>query len=103
MKADETMSPVDLPGEDPGEGSPLGWTSIVVATAALFLLFTNAVTIDDWAKDLAPSATTARLTAITGGWMAMTDAVGTGAPRAFVHARWKRIEAAQFQGDGAAP
>ena len=101
MDADETMSPVDLPGIEPDDeaGSPLLWTSIVIATVALFLLLANALTIDDWAKGLPPSAATERLTSVTGRWLEITDGVGLGAPRATVHARWKQAEAAQFQED----
>ena len=103
MDADETMSPVDLPGSTLIGGAPLRWTTVVIATASLFLLFTNAATLDGWAKELPPSALAERLTTATTGWMELTDRLGLGAPRAFVHREWKRVEAAQFQGDTARP
>ena len=99
MDADETLSPVDLPGSTFIGGRPLGWATAVIATAAAFLLLTNALTIDGWAKELPPSAVTERLTTLTGRWLALTDAVGLGATRALVHGQWKRAEAARFERD----
>jgi hypothetical protein len=95
MQADETLSPVDLPGEEEAEGG-LRWASIVVALGALVLLLSNAVTIDDWAKELPPGPAAERLTQATAGWVAITDRVGLNAPRALVHAQWKRGEAFTF-------
>ena len=95
MQADETLSPVDLPGV-PDE-SALGWTSIVVWLAALLLLLTNADTLDGWARDLPPSAYAERVTALTGQWAALTGRFGLGTPHAALHARWKKAEAAKFQ------
>ena len=96
MQADETMSPVDLPGA-PEDGQPLRWTSLAIALAALILLFSNAATIDDWAKELPPSAAAEQVTQVTGRWSAFTDRLGLGMPRALLHAQWKRAETAKFQ------
>lgn len=95
MQADETLSPVDLPGAP--EESALGWTSIVVGLAASFLLLTNADTLDGWARDLPPSAYAARATELTGRWAAFTGRFGLGTPHAALHAQWKKAEAAKFE------
>jgi len=101
MQADETLSPVDLPGEEGTEGA-LRWTSVAVAVSAIFLLFFNAVTIDDWAKDLPPGPAAERLTAATAGWVALTGSVGLTAPRAVVHEQWKTGQALRFDAAPAA-
>jgi hypothetical protein len=101
MQADETLSPVDLPGDEEAEGG-LRWASSAIAIGALFLLFFNAVTIDDWAQELPPGPATERLTRVTGGWVTVTGAIGLTAPRALVHDRWKRGQALRFGGAPAA-
>ena len=101
MQADDTLSPVDLPGDDYG-GDPLRWASVAIAVAALFLLACNAVTIDGWAKDLPPGPVAARLTQATAGWVAATDRLGLGKPRAIVHAQWQRAQALSFAAGPAA-
>ena len=95
MQADETLSPVDLPGAP--DGSALRWTSIVVSTAALILLLTNAATLDDWARDLPPGAYAERATEATGRWAEFTARFGLGTPHAALHAQWKKAEAAKFR------
>lgn len=100
MDGDETLSPVDLPGSQTIGGTPLRWTTVVIATATFFLFLTNAVTIDGWAKELPPGPMAARLIGVTSGWVGITDRLGLGAPRAAVHSRWKEAEAARFGGAG---
>jgi hypothetical protein len=103
MQADQTLSPVDLPDDASDEGHALRWASIAIATAAAVLLLGNARTIDEWANDLPPGAAAARLTAATGAWAAIAERSGLSAPRAAVHAAWKRGEALTFPvGPGAA-
>ncbi len=96
MHGDETMSPVDLPGSQTIGGRPLLWTSVTVTVAALFLLLTNATAINGWAVELAPTATSARVVAVTEGWERTTDQLGLGAPRAVVHGWWKQAQALRF-------
>jgi hypothetical protein len=98
MQGDETLSPVDLPGDPAEDGHALRWTTIAIAVAAAFLLPFNAVTIDEWANELPPSPAAARLTAVTGAWFGFTERVGLAAPRATLHAAWKRGEALTFAG-----
>ena len=96
MHGDETMSPVDLPGSALIGGRPLLWASASIYAAAAFLLLTNASAIDGWAVELPPTALTARIVEITGGWKAATDRLGLGAPRATVHSWWTRAQDARF-------
>ncbi|PTQ11645.1 hypothetical protein CLG96_09550 [Sphingomonas oleivorans] len=94
--ADETLSPVDLPVGEAVDAHPLRWTSVTIAVAALFLLMTNAVSIRDWANDLTPSPAQARFAAAAEEWVAITDRIGLGAPRATLHGLWKKAQAARF-------
>ena len=95
MQADETLSPVDLPGAP--EESALAWASVAIGVAALFLLLTNAATLDGWARDLPPGPYAERATEASGRWAASTDRFGLGSPHAALHALWKKAEAARFQ------
>lgn len=95
---DAMDSPVDLPGTEPIGGRSLGWTSLVIAVAALLLLATNAVSIGDWIDDMPPGPAQAELAAVADRWRATTDRIGLGAPRAWLHDRWRRAEAARFAG-----
>ncbi|QJU58095.1 hypothetical protein HL653_10045 [Sphingomonas sp. AP4-R1] len=96
----ETPSPIDLP-DDPVEAPGLGWTAGVIAIASLLLLAINAVALRDWANDLTPSPVQAQLADATQGWLDVTEAVGIGKPRAWLHDQWKKAENARF--GGAAP
>jgi hypothetical protein len=96
MHGDDTLSPVDLPGDVEIGAGALRWTSIAVAVAAVFLLFFNAVTIDDWARDLPPGPAAERLTEATGAWAAAMGRIGLTAPRAIVHGEWKKGQALRF-------
>lgn len=89
-------SPVDLPEPALIGGSSLGWTTTVIATVALLLLVTNAVSIRDWANELTPGPWQGRLAATADGWAAATAAAGVATPRAWLHARWTDLEAARF-------
>jgi hypothetical protein len=95
---DDMASPVDLPGaEEDGPGS-LGWTSGVIAIATAFLFLFNANALHGWAAELPPNALNARIVLAAGQWEALTDRIGLGAPRAWLHARWKAAEEAKFPG-----
>jgi len=93
--ADETLSPVDLPDGESG-AHPLRWATTVIATTSLFLLAANAASLDDWANDLTPGSVQERVVGLTGGWKDVTDAVGLGAARAWMHGLWTRAQAARF-------
>ena len=99
----ETPSPIDLPGPvrlGPGD---LRWATVVIAIAAIFLLLTNAVSLDDWINEQRPGAAQAAAAEVADHCVALTDQVGLGTPRAAVHARWKAAEAARFKGRAPAP
>jgi hypothetical protein len=93
----ETPSPIDLP-EEPLEGLGLGWAAGVIAIVSLFLLAGNAVSLRDWADDQTPGPVQAQAAAIAQQWLDLTDAVGIGRPRAWLHDLWKKAEAAHFGG-----
>jgi len=94
----ETPSPIDLP-DVPVDAPGLGWTGAAIGIAAVFLLATNAVSLRDWAADLTPGPVQAQLAEATEGWLAFTDAVGVGRPRARLHDWWKKAENARFGGE----
>lgn len=98
MRAEETLSPVDLPEVEEEDGHGLRWASVAIAVAAAFLLPFNAVTIDEWANDLPPGPASARLITATGAWAGAMERIGLSAPRATVHALWKQGEALSFPG-----
>jgi hypothetical protein len=94
----ETPSPVDMPGGSGGTRAGLGWTTLTIAIASLFLLLTNAQALDGWAAEQEPSETMVRVTDATAGWLATTDRMGASAPRAWLHGLWKRAQAVRFAG-----
>lgn len=98
MAEEHHPSPVDLPAEPDFHGRPLLWTSITIAVATLFLGLTNATSLNGWAVELAPTETSARIVAITESWEDTTEALGLAAPRAGLHARWKQLQTARFEG-----
>lgn len=97
---EDMRSPVDLPEDAVSlAGNPLRWTTIVIATASLFLLFANASSIQGWAAELPPSALTVPVVEAAQAWQGLTDRWHLGAPRAWLHARWKQAEEARFPGE----
>lgn len=91
-------SPVDLPGEPDFHGRPLMWTSIAIAVATLFLALFNATSIRSWAVELPPTAVSLRIVEVVEQWEGATEAIGIAAPRAFLHAQWKKLQALRFDG-----
>ena len=92
---DQLDSPVDLPVE-PIARVALGWASVVIAIAALLLLAANAVSLQDWIDDMPPTPIQQQAAEMAAQWRDTTDRIGLGAPRAWLHERWKRAEAARF-------
>lgn len=90
---DTSEFPTELPPV-PGEGGGLAWTATILGVTALLLALFNAGTLDDWVGERTPSPRVAQLAALSGRWRAETDALHLGAPRAALHAVWKRLEAA---------
>ena len=91
----EASSPIDLPAA-PVEEAGLGWAGAVIALATLLLLVANAVSLRDWLEDLPPSSAQAQAAELAEEWVATTDAIGIGRPRALLHDWWKKAEAARF-------
>jgi len=101
----ETPSPLDLPEPDLDEEGGLGWTTGVIVVATLLLLMMNAVSLRDWINEQPPGPVQARASMLADSWVALTDGIGWGQPRALLHEQWKRAEAARFSSteDGEAP
>lgn len=95
----EFDSPVDLPGDEPGRGHPLAWTTVTMLVASLFLFATNAATLKDWVDEQTPGPRQAQLAALAGEWARITAEMGLGTPRAALHAEWKTAQAARFGND----
>ena len=91
----ETPSPIDLPDPRP-ERLGLGWTSGVIATATLFLLIANAVSLSGWIDEQPPGPLQAWVAQIADEWVTITERSGLGVPRSSLHRQWKRIESARF-------
>ena len=100
MSHTEFASPVDLPPE--AEGSParrgLGWTTMVIATAAALLALFNATALQGWAQDLPPGPMSQRIVAAAEGWYRLTDRIGLTAPGKTIRAAYDRVKAARFAG-----
>ena len=92
----ETPSPIDLPGPARLGPGGLRWTAVVIATATLVLLLTNAVALQGWINEQRPGPLQADAAAVADAWVGLTDRMGLGTPRAALHARWKRAEEARF-------
>lgn len=96
MKEHELASPVDLPGEPIESGDPLGWTTLVIAVAALLLLVANAGTLSAWVDEKPVSDLQQQASQRAADWKATMDAAGITAPRDWLHARWKELQAMRF-------
>ncbi|MGE0776552.1 MAG: hypothetical protein AB7L36_16140 [Sphingomonadaceae bacterium] len=91
----EFESPVELPAGGPRKRA-LGWTTLTIFVASLFLLVTNAFSIKSWIDEQPASPLQARLASWAGEWQSATDALGLGTPRAELHALWKKAQSAKF-------
>jgi hypothetical protein len=98
----ETPSPIDLPGPARVGPGGLGWASGVIAVATLFLLLTNGVALQGWLYEQTPGPVQAWAAGLADDWVGLTDRLGLGSPRAAMHARWKKAEAARFKGQAPA-
>ena len=97
----EFESPVDLPKEGARKRA-LGWITVTIFTASLFLLVTNAFALKEWVDEQPASPFQAKLAAWATEWQDATDALGLGTPRTAVHRAWREAEAARFDGVPAA-
>lgn len=98
----ETPSPIDLPGAmrlGPGD---LRRASVTIAIATLFLSLTNAVSLRDWIDQQRPGPLQSAAASAADAWVGFTDRVGLGTPRAALHDRWKKAEAARWAGQARA-
>ena len=92
----ETPSPIDLPGPARLGSGGLRWAAVVIATATLVLLLTNAVALKGWIDEQRPGPIQQQAATLADGWVAFTGRVGLGTPRDALHDRWKHAEAARF-------
>ena len=95
-KEHELASPVDLPAAPIGEGGSLDWTIVVIGVAALVLLVANAGTLSAWIDEKPVSDAQQRASDVAAGWKAAMDRAGITAPRDWLHARWKDLQAKRF-------
>ena len=98
MADEHHPSPVDLPGPPMTSGPVLRWTTTIIAVTTLFLGLTNATALNGWAVELAPTPVSARIVAATEAWEETTERLLLAAPRAWMHARWKELQALRFKG-----
>jgi len=92
----EFESPVDLPRHGVGR-RPLGWTTLTIFVASLFLLVTNAFSLKSWIDEQGASPLQAKLASWAAEWNDATASLGLGAPRAELHRLWKEAEGARFE------
>lgn len=93
--ARETPSPIDLPDE-PLDRPGLLWTTATIAVAAILLFAMNAVAMRDWLEEQPPSPLQQQASALAEQWVEITDDIGIGKPRAWLHDLWKKAEGATF-------
>lgn len=99
---EDTLSPVDLPGEaGQGQGQGLRWTTIVIAAATLTLLPLNATALRGWAYELKPTPLNAHVVAATERWYDVMAAIGLTAPVETMHGWWQGLQSLEFGGSGA--
>lgn len=97
------LSPVDLPGDNAGEGAALGWTVRIVAAACLLLASLNAAAIRSWASELAPGPATEPAIAAADAWHGQAEALGLTAPVATLHGWWEAARAVRKETAPAPP
>lgn len=89
--------PAEFPPDPAGGAAALRWTIGVIAPAALALAVLNTQSIVDWAQELPPAPSTAKIMAAADAWQASSAALGLDAPRNALHRVWKRAEAMQWR------
>ena len=94
-----SLSPVDLPGDVPGMGRPLRWSSDVVATASLVLVLFNAGAVRGWADELPAGPLAEPLIAGADAWHRTTSRLGLAAPVETMRGWWREAQAARFSAD----
>ena len=94
---EDTLSPIDLPGEA-GEGKGLRWTTIVVVAATLTLMPLNATALRGWAYELEPTPLNAWIVSLAEGWYDLMSSFGATAPVETMHGWWQGLQALEFGG-----
>jgi hypothetical protein len=94
---EDRLSPVDLPGDAPGEGAPLRWTVTIVAVATLFLFLFNATAIRAWASELAPSPWTEPAIAFADWWYETASGLGLTVPVETMHGWWEHARGGEAE------
>lgn len=94
-----TDSPIPVPADpdDPiARGRAVGWTSVVMATATLFLFVFNAPALKNWSASLKPNDATVAAAGLAAAWAQAVGGAGLTTPRAVVHDAWARGRAITF-------
>ena len=86
-----TDSPIPVP-DDPDDpiarARAVRWTSVVLATAALFLFVFNAPALKNWSASLRPNDATVAIANVAAAWEQLVAGAGLTTPRAIVHDAW---------------
>ena len=92
-------SPIPVPADpdDPvARARAVRWTSVVMATAALFLLVFNAPALKNWSASLKPNDATVAAAGAAARWEEIVAGVGLTTPRAVVHDAWAKGRSLAF-------
>ncbi len=92
----EVGTPVAVDFDPVDTVRPWRWTTVTIATAALFLTLTNAHAIQSWFDERPPASITEPLRAPIRAWSTLTAGHRLDAPRAALREQWQAAEAVRF-------
>ena len=92
----EVGTPVAVDPDPVDTVRPWRWTTVAIATAALFLALTNAHAIQGWFDERPPGSITEPLRGPIRAWSTLTAGLGLDAPRAALRKQWQAAEAVRF-------
>jgi len=95
----EVGTPVAVDPDPVDTVRPWRWTSVAIATAALFLALTNAHAIQGWFDERPPGSITEPLRGPIRAWSTLTAGLGLDAPRAALRKRWQAAETVRFDSE----
>lgn len=93
---ENTLSPVDLPGDLPEDKDALRWATTAIAVATLVLLPLNATAIRGWAYELKPGPATGPIVESAEDWYDATAMLGLNLPVETMRGWWQSLQEAEF-------